>query len=274
MAFSHVPSDLDRMKQSSHNDSPAKLPRLSVSVTKNSSFLRRKSFKKIDLTPFYTKNVSNIVLTRTQTASIATRMQVGQRELLKLKKCFDKIDFDGSGSIDYSEFYDFLQEPKTVFSDRLFQMIEMNNDGTIDLEEFVHAMIFFCTFGREEMLQFTFNIFDTERAGFIRCRECRPLINLVNANGSLFPGNVKHVLSAFDRNQDGLLDFKEFKVLNARFPLLLFPSFRLQETMQRSTLGQRQWMTLRRKALAGGKPEIKLPKLSMMKSFKKLLGTD
>lgn len=75
---------------------------------------------------------------------------MSQRELKKLKKCFDKIDFEcvfdcllhsilkaytennsGSGSIDYWEFYDFLQEPKTVFSERLFEMIEMNNDGTV-----------------------------------------------------------------------------------------------------------------------------------------------
>lgn len=78
MAFSHVPSGLTRrnMYTPSRKDSTTTLPRISVAGKKNiMPFLRPKSFKKIDSTPLYTKNDPNIVLSRTQTASIAMRMR-------------------------------------------------------------------------------------------------------------------------------------------------------------------------------------------------------
>ena len=39
-------------------------------------------------------------------------------------------------------------------------------------------------------------------------------------------------------NDDGLIDFKEFIELDRRYPLILFPAFRLQDRMQKMTLGE------------------------------------
>ena len=40
---------------------------------------------------------------------------------------------------------------------------------------------------------------------------------------------------------DGDAPPREFRTLNDRYPLLLFPAFRLQDAMQRVTLGRKQW---------------------------------
>lgn len=45
-------------------------------------------------------------------------------------------------------------------------------------------------------------------------------------------------------NEDGLIDFGEFEQIDARYPLVLFPAFRLQDTMQRNSLGERTWLTV------------------------------
>ena len=45
----------------------------------------------------------------------------------------------------------------------------------------------------------------------------------------------------FDTNDDGMLDFDEFRELNRRFPLVLFPAFRLQDQMQKVTFGGAKW---------------------------------
>jgi len=44
-------------------------------------------------------------------------------------------------------------------------------------------------------------------------------------------------------NEDGLIDYSEFLTLDSRYPLILFPAFRLQDTMQRNSLGDdhRKW---------------------------------
>lgn len=42
---------------------------------------------------------------------------------------------------------------------------------------------------------------------------------------------------AWYRNDDGMIDFEEFSSMNKRYPSVLFPIFRLQDSMQRFTLG-------------------------------------
>lgn len=45
-------------------------------------------------------------------------------------------------------------------------------------------------------------------------------------------------------NEDGLIDYQEFGQINDRYPLVLFPAFRLQDVMQRNSLGMRATPTL------------------------------
>lgn len=62
----------------------------------------------------------------------------------------------------------------------------------------------------------------------------------------MFPGNIQKAFESFDANADGLIDFDEFKELNRRYPMLTFPIFRLQDQMQRKTLGQSRWTKILR----------------------------
>jgi len=39
------------------------------------------------------------------------------------------------------------------------------------------------------------------------------------------------------RNSDGLIDFEEFRAMDKAFPLLFFPAFRLQDSLQKHFLG-------------------------------------
>jgi hypothetical protein len=59
----------------------------------------------------------------------------------------------------------------------------------------------------------------------------------VNNAAPAFPGNFKNALEQFDVNEDGLIDYSEFVELDRRYPLVLFPAYRLQDMMQRATLG-------------------------------------
>jgi hypothetical protein len=39
-----------------------------------------------------------------------------------------------------------------------------------------------------------------------------------------------------------LIDYGEFLEIERRYPLIMFPAFRLQDTMQRNSLGERGWL--------------------------------
>lgn len=62
----------------------------------------------------------------------------------------------------------------------------------------------------------------------------------VNNAAPTFPANFKRALEEFDVNEDGLIDYSEFLEIDRRYPLILFPAFRLQDVMQRSSLGKLQ----------------------------------
>jgi hypothetical protein len=66
----------------------------------------------------------------------------------------------------------------------------------------------------------------------------------VNNSSPAFPSNFRRALQDFDENNDGLIDFGEFCEINRRFPLILFPAFRLQDIMQKQTLGEATWLQI------------------------------
>ena len=57
--------------------------------------------------------------------------------------------------------------------------------------------------------------------------------------GAAFPTNFTRALEDFDVNEDGLIDYKEFILIERRYPMILFPAFKLQDCMQRFSLGER-----------------------------------
>lgn len=66
----------------------------------------------------------------------------------------------------------------------------------------------------------------------------RPASHVHPPQNPTFPGNFARALEEFDTNDDGQLDFDEFRVANRRFPMMLFPAFRLQDNFRKKTLGE------------------------------------
>ncbi|RHZ28175.1 hypothetical protein DYB26_005629 [Aphanomyces astaci] len=48
-------------------------------------------------------------------------------------------------------------------------------------------------------------------------------------------------MEKFDFNGDGKVDFKEFQILNQQFPTLLYPVYRLQQSMKVHSMGESWW---------------------------------
>ena len=48
--------------------------------------------------------------------------------------------------------------------------------------------------------------------------------------------------------EDGLIDYGEFLEIERRYPLVLFPAFRLQDRMQKMSMGEKEWLEIVRSA--------------------------
>ena len=106
-------------------------------------------------------------------------------------------------------------------------------------EEYIMVCVTYCMYTRKDILRFVFDVFDKDGSGTIDEKEFIVLCNTVNNAAPLFPGNFAEAIGQFDTNDDGLIDFNEFMELDKRYPLVLFPAFRLQDRMTKKTLGEK-----------------------------------
>lgn len=162
--------------------------------------------------------------------------------LRRLRSQFDKIDIDGSGNIDYDEFFEAVGENRSPFTDKLFALIDLDGSGTIEFDEYVRVMATYCMFTKDEILRFCFECFDVDKSGTIDEKEFIELCKCINNAAPSFPTNFKKALEEFDVNEDGLIDYGEFVAIDHRYPLVLFPALRLQDTMQKNSLGESTWL--------------------------------
>ena len=169
-----------------------------------------------------------------------------------IQGAFDMIDVDGSGSLNYDEFWEFMRDLnssnregslRSVYTDRLFKMFDTDGNGTLEYDEFFGAVIMFSMYNRDDITQFCFETFDTDQSGFIEEEEFIGLIKSINREEPLFPGNFYEAISAFDVNDDGVIDIHEFRDMCRQFPLIFHPAYHMQQLVQRATLGERRWHT-------------------------------
>lgn len=167
-----------------------------------------------------------------------------QKHLKKLRNRFDDIDIDGSGNIDTEEFFEACGEMRSPITDRLFKIIDLDSSGTIEFEEFIRVLATYCMYTKDDILKFCFETFDKDGSNAIDEQEFVELCKHVNNASPTYPGNFKNTLENFDVNEDGLIDYNEFIELERRYPLILFPAFRLQDSLQSFSLGASQWLKI------------------------------
>lgn len=64
-------------------------------------------------------------------------------------------------------FSKWLEEKRTFFGDAIFNLIECDNEEVVNFGEFTEALVTYCLFEQNDILRLIFNIFDTEKTGFI-----------------------------------------------------------------------------------------------------------
>lgn len=115
--------------------------------------------------------VGNVTLHDPRAIEAAQALDLKQWHLRRLRAKFDQIDIDGSGNIDFDEFFEAIGELRSPFTDKLFSLIDIDGSGTIEFDEFVRVLATYCMFSKDEILRFCFECFDVDRSGTIDEKE-------------------------------------------------------------------------------------------------------
>jgi len=139
------------------------------------------------------------------------------------------------------EFFQWLQLPRTEFSESVFSLIDNDNSSALDFPEFVASIGTICLFERTELLKFVFFAFDKAKAGSLAKIELAPLFCGMHGVREL-PKNEKDAVARIGGEEvEGKMGFEEFCEADKKFPRLFAPAQTLQAKMIENSFGFEWW---------------------------------
>jgi len=115
-----------------------------------------------------------------QLADFASSTHFSEVEVNKLYKTFTELAPSGRVNkelfgkcLERLEEHGFKHPKDTPFGDRLFQLLDINNDGVVDLNEFVCGLSMLCKGTTEEKLALSFKAYDLDGNGSISEEEMK-----------------------------------------------------------------------------------------------------
>jgi calcium-dependent protein kinase len=139
-------------------------------------------------------------------------------EAQELAKAFTAIDVNGDGKLSreelltaYSTIMSLEQAQAQVQS--IMSQVDMDNSGDINYTEFVVAATHKDSLVTTQNLKNCFNLFDNDGSGSISCDELKAILG---ADGKIAPEVWDELIREVDVNQDGAIDFEEFRRMMQR----------------------------------------------------------
>jgi EF-hand domain pair len=91
------------------------------------------------------------------------------------------------------------------------------------------------------LIRFSFDLFDADLSGYLDVAEVFELLAEVYGEDYEHNYRLKKLIKELDENGDEKISFEEFRVINERYPSMLFPAFRMQKALRDNVLGELFW---------------------------------
>jgi Ca2+-binding EF-hand superfamily protein len=186
-------------------------------------------------------------------------------------KLFQKIDVRKEGSVFVDDICDYFEEDTPVWVKALFKLVEADPEGALSFSEFTHAMGMFCCFGENEMQHFAFSLCDADRTGHIDSSEFRSMIRQLGDNNPVVrPAQMERAFRQFDTEGQGRMDVQQFKKMIKFYPVLVYPTFKLQTKIKNEALGAAYWDKKKEQFMAARKIAVVSDKAEQAERLRRL----
>ncbi|KAK3599650.1 hypothetical protein CHS0354_029111 [Potamilus streckersoni] len=134
-------------------------------------------------------------------------------QIAELREAFSLFDKDGDGDISVKELGSVMrslgQNPSDKELEEMIKEVDVDGNGTIDFDEFLHMM------GRkmkvtdtEDEIKEAFKVFDKDNNGLISPSELKSV--MVNLGERLTDEEVDEMIKEADVDGDGYINYEEF----------------------------------------------------------------
>jgi len=168
---------------------------------------------------------------------LVDRWKVSDEELAFFYAKFKALDIDNGGTVEFDEFFSFLKEPRSRFQDTMFSLLVQGQDQ-LTFPRWLLTVFSFCFATHEEVVEQIFMWYDSQKQGIITLEDLHNFLVSVHGDNSIFPSEVTTQLTLLCAASQGKFDFDEFGRALQKFPMLLWPIFRLQEKMRAMVIGE------------------------------------
>ncbi|KAJ2159271.1 Calcium-binding protein NCS-1 [Coemansia sp. RSA 552] len=168
-------------------------------------------------------------LSELQRSTNFERKEIQQWHKGFLKDCpsgeLNRTEFKGI----YKQFFPFGDPSR--FADYIFEVFDLNHNGTIDFTEFLQALSITSRGSADDKLKWAFELYDINKDGFITKDEMLKIVDAIyRMVGSMVElpkdedtpkKRVDKIFDLMDENQDGKIDRAEFNKGSHRDPLIM-----------------------------------------------------
>ncbi|RKO96585.1 hypothetical protein CXG81DRAFT_15006 [Caulochytrium protostelioides] len=135
-------------------------------------------------------------------------------EVHRLYKRFQKLDKDGSGSLDREELLQLPQVASNPLAHRLVEVLDADGSGVVDFKEFITGLSAFSARGaKDEKLRFAFRVYDMDRDGYISNGELFLVLKMMvgnNLRDVQLQQIVDKTIMEADTSGTGKISFEDF----------------------------------------------------------------
>lgn len=181
-------------------------------------------------------------LTHDHIGYITEFLAMSEQDLKGFKGIFNKIDKDKDGVIDVQEIVGFAQESLSmtpIIKDCLNLSLGISDfiNDKLSFGEFTRAIGCFAMFSATEMLKCIYCVVDKQSRGHIHQSEFYSLLTVLHPKKNIETASR----SLKDATIPEFLSYPSFEALASKYPKLLFPMFRFQESIRTMCLGTKWW---------------------------------
>lgn len=205
--------------------------------------------------------------------TLAHKFKLEPKDLIEFHKTFRRMDSQGTGYINLDSLYGLIEEELSSiispYLERLFLLIEKENQDKITFIEWLPPTAVFCLYTSEKIIGFVFNMIDTDQDNFISKKDMIKFLTMERFGKKIFPYNHVKAIELMDLPRSDKINLEQFKKVHQIALFLCFPAFKLQERLRNRVIGETFWENLYKKIHEDETDENKKKQRSKMEEEKK-----